>query len=116
MKPDLKIRNQEEMRQLETSQPKEAENTLIELETLQNMQKKIILENFDIWQSYGTDRRTKLKRFRLGLELLDAIHHAMKINPDLVELEKIREVYDQLKEERELAQRNGMWPKGADLH
>jgi hypothetical protein len=82
--------------QITTSAPKEEESGLISLETLESLQKEIILKLVDLWRSYAEDRRGKSKKFHLGLDLLDRIVQAMRVNPDLVELDEIEKVYAEI--------------------
>jgi len=99
------------MRQLETSSPKEAENESVSLETLRNLQKEILLKLTDLWRHTADDRRSRSKKFKTGLELLKAVMDSIKLDPDLLELDQIREVYETVSQEVEIARRNGILPE-----
>ena len=97
--------------QITTSEPKEEESGLISLETLESLQKEILLKLVDLWRSYAEDRRGKAKKFRLGIELLDRIGNVIRLNPDLTELDQIREVWEEVKREHEIWKKRCLVPE-----
>src|SRR4030042_702620 len=72
----------------------------ITVETLKQWQNERILYDIQVWREMKA--RTKYPR---SFQLIKAIQDAMKLDPDVVEIEFIREAYYQLVKERDLARR-----------
>jgi|GEM_PF-5385533 len=69
----------------------------IDLRLLQNFSFELITDSVKLWRTYASDKRGKGEKIAKAVLIHKMLMDAIKIHPDIVEIELIREAYEELK-------------------
>lgn len=77
-------------------------------ETLRRITFEVISRLYKVWSEYKDRKENRLKIFNLGRKLHGLLVESIKVDPDIMEIKKLREVYEQFEEEYEIFKRQNL--------
>ena len=69
----------------------------IDLRLLQNFSLELITDSVKLWRTYASDKWGKGEKIVKAALIHKMLMDAIKIHPDIMEIEEIREAYEELK-------------------